>query len=166
MKRISTGPTKTKSRLTLLLAAAALVAALALPAGASAGKLIRIDANADPLAPTGKTPAVLFHVTGLTKGRQYRLYADLERGQRDGVCDTSLGNGLVFYRARRSSLDWDTRPGYFVRQPELYEFDYPSFAPCKGTYKGYLKLKGRSGETTLLRFRLSVPKLEMRYIRR
>ena len=42
----------------------------------SAGKLIRIDANADPLAPSGQTPVVLFHVTGLTKGRQYRLYAD------------------------------------------------------------------------------------------
>jgi hypothetical protein len=157
---------KTKSRLMLLLAAGALVAALALPAGASAGKIIRIDANADPLAPSGQTPVVLFHVTGLTKGRQYRLYADLERGQRDGVCDTSLGNGLVFYRARRSSLNWDTRPGYFVRQPELYEFDYRSFAPCRGTYKGYLKVKDRFGETTLSRFRLSVPKLEMRYLRR
>jgi len=157
---------KTKSRLMLLLAAGALVAALALPAGASAGKIIRIDANADPLAPSGQTPVVLFHVTGLTKGRQYRLYADLERGQRDGVCDTSLGNGLVFYRARRSSLNWDTRPGYFVRQPELFELDYRSFAPCRGTYKGYLKLKGRFGETTLSRFRLSVPKLEMRYLRR
>jgi hypothetical protein len=154
------------NRLMLLLAAAALAAALALPAGASAGKLIRIDPNADTLAPSGQTPVVLFHVTGLTKGRQYLLYADLESGQRDGVCDTSLGNGLAFQRARRSSLDWDTRPGYFVKQPKLFETDYRSFAPCKGTYQGRLKVKERFGVKTLLRFRVTVPKLEMRYIRR
>ena len=68
----------------------------------------------------------------------------MERGQRDGVCDTSLGNGLVFYRARRSSLNWDTRPGYFVKHPVLYEFDYRSFAPCRGTYKGYPSSRGAS----------------------
>ena len=153
-------------RLTVTVATCALAAALALPAGASAGKLVRIEPSADPLAPSGQTPVVLFHVTGLTKGRSYRLYADQVRGESDGVCDKSQANGLLLQRARSSSLDWDTRPGYFVRQPELYASDYPSFAPCKGTYKGRLEVKTRSGLTTLVRFKVTVPALELRYIRR
>jgi hypothetical protein len=157
---------KTKPRLLLLLAAGVLVAALAVPAGANAGKIIRIQPSADPLAPSGQTPMVLFHVTGLTKGRRYLLYADRERGSGDGACDASLGNGLAFKRAKRSSLDWDTRPGYFVEQPTLYASDYPAYAPCKGTYSGKLKVKRRFGVKTLVRFRVTVPKLEMRYLRR
>jgi hypothetical protein len=159
-------PKRTMSRLMLLLTAGALATALALPAGASAGKLIRIDSHADPLAPSGQTPEVLFHVTGLTKGQSYLLYADQTSGPNDGVCDTSLGNGSTFQRASSSELDWDTRPDYFVEQPELFGSDYPSFAPCKGAYKGRLAVKRRSGTKTLLRFRITVPNLKIRYIRR
>jgi hypothetical protein len=166
MQRNSIHPIKIKSRVMLLLAVGALAAALALPAAASAGKLIRISPSPDPLAPTGKTPAVLFKVTGLTIGKRYLLSADLEGAGRDGVCDPYLGNGLAFKRAREISLVWDTRPSYFVKQPELYGFDYPSFAPCRGTYKGYLKVKQRYGTRTLASFRVNVPKLEMRYLRR
>jgi hypothetical protein len=149
----------------LLFAAGALAAALAVPASASA-KLIRIDPHADPLAPSGQTPEVLFHVTGLTKGRSYLLYADQTSGPSDGVCDTTVGNGSAFQRASSSKLDWDTRPDYFVENPESFASDYPSFAPCKGTYKGRLAVKKRHGTKTLLRFRLTVPGLKIRYIRR
>jgi hypothetical protein len=166
---------KVKSPVMLLLAAGAVAAAMAMPAAASAGKLVRIDPHADPLAPTGNTPVVLFHVTGLTKGRQYVLHASQVSGQAprrqgpdgpESVCSPVLGNGSRFVRARSHSLDWDTRPGYFVKQPELYEFDYPAFAPCTGAYKGRLAVKARYGTKTLVRFRITVPQLEMRYFRR
>jgi hypothetical protein len=159
-------PAPRRSPAALILAAIALAVTLVLPTGASAGKVIRIDPNPDPLAPSGQVPEVLFEVSGLTKGRDYLLYADLERGKPDGTCETSVGNGLAYQRAERSRLVWDTRPGYFVEEPELYAGDYASFAPCKGTYEGKLEIKGSSGGKTLKRFTVTVPKLELRYLSR
>jgi hypothetical protein len=144
---------------TLSLAIAALVVAFALPTAASA--TIRIDADADPLAPSGRTPMVIFQVTGLTKHRLYRLSAGMETTKH---CRPALGN-LNFLRARTRSLEWDPRPDYFFTDPWMLEQTYGVYEPCRGTYKGTLLVKKHHGARTLIRFTLDVPSLRIRYRR-
>lgn len=144
---------------TLSLAIATLAVVLALPSAASAN--IRIDADADPLAPSGHTPMVIFQVTGVTRHRLYRLSAGMETTKH---CKPALGN-MNFFRAKTRTLEWDPRPDFFFTDPWMLEQSYGVFEPCRGTYKGTLMVKKRHGARTLIRFRLDVPSLRIHYRR-
>jgi hypothetical protein len=147
-----------------VLAVFALAAIAPLTAAAKPKRLPGIEAQADPLAPTGKTPIVILKVNHTHKRWLYWLGADRVSGS-EQYCNTQLG-AYMPRRAKGTTLVFDPRPKFFWTRPYDVEYYYDMYRPCTGRYHGTLKLKapGRRAHT-VRHFELSVPSLELTYLR-
>jgi hypothetical protein len=152
-------PRHTLHRLIGLLAAVALLAAL--PAAASA--LPRLDTKPDPAAPAGKSPKVIFTLSGITKGKRYRVSAKQVSGQNplteEGyplVCLSFIGR-----------LDYQRAPATrFTLKPSYETYELKSNAICPGTYKGKAEMdRGNRPSKTVLTFTLSMPSMKLTHVR-
>jgi hypothetical protein len=148
-----------------VVAVLALAALAPLTATAKPKRLPGVEARADPLAPSGKTPIVILEVHNTHNRWLYWLSAKRVSGS-EPYCNPQLG-GFMPRRAKGRTLVFDPRPDFFWTRPYDVETYYDMYRPCKGTYLGYLKVKapGRRAQT-VRRFELSVPSLELTYRRR
>jgi hypothetical protein len=129
-----------------LLAGAACAAALSTPAAAVAKKTpakpkkLYVLARADPAAPAGEVPKVLFEVHNAVKGRAYRLTAHLTRGEDRAACTGTLGSTTPVKAIASGVLPFDRTPWDIAELDNGY--DVLRGDVCKGVYEGELEESG------------------------
>jgi len=151
-------PRHTVRRLTASLASLALLAAL--PAAASA--LPGLTTKPDPQAPAGKSPKVIFTLSGITKGKRSRVSAKQISGQNPlneqgypVVCKNFIGR-LDYQRATAAK---------FTLKPSYETYELKSNAICPGTYKGKAELdRGNRPSGTVLTFTLLMPSMRLTHV--
>jgi hypothetical protein len=103
-------------------------------------KKLSVLARADPAAPAGEVPKVIFEVHHAVKGRSYRLTAHLTRGEDRATCTGTLGSTTPVKAMASGVLTFDRTPwdvadadnGYDVLRGDV----------CRGVYEGELEESG------------------------
>lgn len=149
--------------LTGVAAAAALAATcVAAPAPAHAAGLL-LSVAPDKAAPEGKTPKVVFTLTGAARGRQYRIEAEQKSGQsplnEQGYPVVCGGIGRYSYTTAGSSV-------LKLLPTPLGDYSSGFNSPCTGTYHGEVQTPRRGRPAKILQtFRLQVPAMRLTHVK-
>lgn len=121
-------------------------------------KQLSVSAAADPLAPAGKTPKVLFTVHHPAKGAGYRISAKQVRGESEFApgnddtprCVKYLGSTILTKAPSTADLPMPRFP--FDVEESNNGYDLIGGQPCKGVYEGELDERGGPGRSVYFVF--------------